>query len=135
MAFTLILCTVAEAQSKTQIVYKNRAGATTINPSQTEPLPVSEPAILYYKSAYTTTVSTEVDTITAPTGTAYSWSFSITPNDTLEYSVNGNFANPIKIITAGTDGFTNFSVTNFPAVYIRRVGTGTVTYSYKAYGF
>lgn len=134
-AIFIVLTSVLEAQNKVYNIYKNKAGNEAKAPSYSEPLPVATPVAMYYKAAYTPTLSTEVDTITAPTSTTLFWSFSVTPNDTLEWSLSGSFTNPQKVITAGTDGFTNFSVSSFPAVYLRRVGVGTVTYSYKAWGY
>lgn len=150
------LCQIVEAQNRTQIVYKNRAGANTINPSYNEPLPVHDST----KSGYTTLFNATLldNAPTADTTDAFfvgdkkkvGFTFYYNETDTstivsgalkLEVSPNGTtwYAYDCVFDGSGTDGpvatisYTSDATDYFylpegmSAQYVRAILTGTGT--------
>jgi hypothetical protein len=84
------------------------------------------------------TVTTEIDSINAPTGTASFWSIDIIGvEDTLEFCFDSkNFAHPRRLFPNQSKYIEKISVTHFPKIYIKRKGsTGTCIYDIDMIGY
>jgi hypothetical protein len=84
------------------------------------------------------TVTTEIDSINAPTGTTMFWSVDIIGvEDTIEFCFDSkNFANPWRLFPNQSKYIERISVTAFPKIYIRRKGSvGTPIYDIDMIGY